>query len=144
MVLKQVQNSHGILILIVMKDSKVMTQEIWKMLILCLKTSKEFYHHIKFRKIVMNRRWSIKSTVIKKFAIFTGKQLCWSPLFNKNEGLQAYDFIKKRLQHRCFLDNTAKILRTAFWIAILKNICEQLLLRVFPFMLVWTFSYMSK
>ena len=59
-----------------------------------------------------------KKTLLENFAIFTGKHLC--------------NFIKKRLQHSCFLDNTAKLLRTA----ILKNICEPLLLRVFPFMLV--------
>ena len=34
------------------------------------------------------------------------------------------NFIKKRLQHRCFLVNIAKFLRTP----ILKNICERLLL----------------
>ena len=52
--------------------------------------------------------------------------------FNKNVGLQACYFIKKRLQHRCFLDNAANFFTTA----ILKNICERLLLRVFLFMLV--------
>ena len=37
--------------------------------------------------------------------------------------LETCDFIKKRLQHRCFHVNIEKILRTL----ILKNICEQLL-----------------
>ena len=94
------------------------------------KTSKESYHHIKFRKSIMNKRCSIKKTLLKNFAMFTGKHLCWNLCFNKNAGLQTCNFIKKRLQHRCFLDNTAKFLRTA----ILRNICERLLLRVFPFM----------
>ena len=33
-------------------------------------------------------------------------------LFHKVAGLRAYSFIKKRLQHRCFLVNAAKFLRT--------------------------------
>ena len=45
--------------------------------------------------------------------------------FNKVAGLQAYNFIKKRLQHRCFPVNITKFLR----IPILKNICQRLLLR---------------
>ena len=74
----------------------------------------------------------MKKSVLKDFVIFTGKQLCWSLFFNKNVVLQACNFIKKKLQHRCFLENTAKFLRAA----ILKNICERLLLRFFFFMLV--------
>ena len=45
-------------------------------------------------------------------------------LSNKDAGLQACNFIKKRLQQRCFPVNIAKFLRTP----ILKNICERLLL----------------
>ena len=45
-------------------------------------------------------------------------------LSNNNAGLQACNFIKKRLQQRCFPVNIAKFLRTP----ILKNICERLLL----------------
>ena len=47
-------------------------------------------------------------------------------LFNKVASLQACNFIKKRLQHRCFLVNFAKILRAP----ILKNICERLHLSI--------------
>ena len=35
-------------------------------------------------------------------------------LLKKVASLQAYNFIKKRLQHRCFPVNIAKFLRTAF------------------------------
>ena len=42
------------------------------------------------------------------------------------------NFVPKDLQHMCFLDSIAKFLRTG----VLKNICERLVLRVFPFMLV--------
>ena len=45
-------------------------------------------------------------------------------LFNKVEGLQACNFVKKRLQGRCFPVNIVKFLK----IPILKNICEQFLL----------------
>ena len=36
--------------------------------------------------------------------------------FNKVVGLKAYNFIKKRLQHSYFPVNTAKFLRTGFFI----------------------------
>ena len=87
------------------------------MSILYPKTYKEFDHHIKFRKSIMNRRCSIK-------------RLCWSLFFNKNAALQVCNFIKKRLEHGCFFDNITKFLRTA----LLENICEPLVLRAFPFM----------
>ena len=54
---------------------------------------------------------SANTVVLKNFANFTGKHLCWS--------LQQ----KKRLQHRCF---PVKFLRAP----ILKNICEWLLLNL--------------
>ena len=46
--------------------------------------------------------------------------------FNKVAGCQAWNFIKKRRQHGCFLVNIAKFLRTP----ILKIICERLLLNI--------------
>ena len=45
----------------------------------------------------------------------TEKYLCWS-LSNKVADLKVGNFIKKRLQHRCFLVNIAKFLKTAFFI----------------------------
>ena len=45
-------------------------------------------------------------------------------LFNNFVGIQACNFIKKRLKHRCVPVNIAKFSRTP----ILKNILEQLLL----------------
>ena len=41
-----------------------------------------------------------KIGVLKNFAVFTGKHLRWSLFLIK---LQRRDFIKNRLQHRCFL-----------------------------------------
>ena len=49
----------------------------------------------------------------------------------------SWTFIKKRLQHRCFLVDMEKFLRTTFW----KNICERLLLKV-PFMWKRKFSFL--
>ena len=78
-----------------------------------------------------SEKYNEQEVLYENSAILAGR-LCWILFFNKNTGLQACNFTKKRLQHRLSLDNTAKFLRTA----ILKNICERLLLRVFPFMLV--------
>ena len=55
----------------------------------------------------------LKKGILKSFANFTGKHLCWS-LFLKNlqaEGLQLH---KKRLQHKCFPVKFAIFLRTPF------------------------------
>ena len=67
-------------------------------------------------------RSSIKKAVLKDFAIFTKKHLRWILFLNKNAGLQSWNFIKKRLQHRCFPVNVAKFLRTS----VLKSTCERL------------------
>ena len=40
-----------------------------------------------------------KIGVLKNFAKFTGKNLCPSVFFDKNEGLQHASLLKKRLQH---------------------------------------------
>ena len=60
-----------------------------------------------------HRKCSIKKVVLKIFPVLTGKHLCRSQLFIK---------LKRWLQHKCFLVNTASFLKTP----ILKNICEQL------------------
>ena len=53
--------------------------------------------------------------VLKNFAMFTGKHLCWSLFFNKYAGLKASNIIKKRLQHNFFSVKFAKFLRTPFF-----------------------------
>ena len=53
-----------------------------------------------------------KKAVLKSFATFTGKHLCWNLFFNKNAGFQTCSFIKKRLQHICFPANIDKFLRS--------------------------------
>ena len=52
--------------------------------------------------------------VLKNFAIFTGKHLCWSlnliKLRPSGSCLRDCNFVKKRLQHRCFSVNIATFL----------------------------------
>ena len=66
----------------------------------------------------------MKKGVLKNFAIFMETSM-WKSLFNKLVALQANNFMKKRLQHRCFPVSIARSLR----IPILKNICKWLLLQ---------------
>ena len=118
----------------------IMTPSIWCLycwlltyFTLCYSVSIVSFEHViagwdKITKKYNEQEVFYKKTVLKNFAIFIGKHLCWSLFFNKNAEFQACSFfLKKRLQHKFFLDNIAKFLRTA----ILKNICERLLLRVF-------------
>ena len=80
-----------------------------------------------------HQRCSLRKAVLERFTAFTGKQLYWSLFLIK------FNFIKKRLQHRCFPVNIAKILKTP----ILKSICERLLLRNLrnKFVLPWVKDY---
>ena len=73
-----------------------------------------------------------KKLFIKIFATLTGKHLCWS-LFNKVAGLQACNFIKKRLQHRRFPLVKVKFLKTPM----MKNLCKRLLPKIYPVLPFW-------
>ena len=86
-------------------------------------------NHRDFLDLFINCHWrcSLKKSVLKNFANFTGKHLLES-LFDNVAGLKACNFIKKRLQHWYFPIKFPKFLRTS----ILKNICERLLLLVSP------------
>ena len=95
-----------------------------------LKTSKEFYHHIKVQ-------WTEsvpQEAVLKTFAIFTGKHLCWNLFLIKMQAFRGPALLK-RDSNTGFFGNIEKCLRTP----ILKNNCERLPLRVsvelFP---LWT------
>ena len=54
---------------------------------------------------------------VYKFAMFTGKNLCWGLFLIK---IQVSEFIKKLLQYRCFPVNIAKFLSTAYFIDLLR------------------------
>ena len=68
-----------------------------------------------------HRRCSVRKDVLRNFAKFTGKHLCQGLFMS---GPKACNFIKKRLWHRCFPVNFAKVLRTLF----LQNTSRRLLL----------------
>ena len=63
---------------------------------------------------------------MKKLRKFQRKTSVLESLFNKVACLRVCSFIKKRLQHRCIPVKLAKFLKTS----ILKNICEQLPLKI--------------
>ena len=67
-----------------------------------------------------------KKAVLTNFTIFTRKHWRWSLFLIKSQAFrpQTWNFIKKRIQHRCFSVNTAKFLGTP----ILRNIYELMLL----------------
>ena len=65
-----------------------------------------------------------KESYSKKFCNIHRNTPVSESLFNKVVGLQACNFIKRRLQHKCFSVNIGKFLRPP----IVKNTCERLLL----------------
>ena len=80
-------------------------------------------------------RCSIKKAILKHFAIFTGKHLCWDLFFNKVASHQACNSIKKRLQHSYFLADIRKCIRPIltniyifvrlhFWKVFCKNVFQ--------------------
>ena len=99
------------------------------------KVAKKLFNNFTFLKKYRNshrrcrsshQRYSVRKGVLKNFAYFTGKQLCWS-LFLWSCRPPACKFFIKRLQHKCFPVKFAKLLRTPT----LKNICKRLLPEVF-------------
>ena len=96
------------------------------------------------KRLVTVQRWPPevfykKKIILRNLTRFTGKQMCCSLLFNKVSGLRLKTLLKKRLQHRCFLANFAKFLRTHF----LRNTSGQLLL-TFLFYRVSVNGYLYK
>ena len=82
-----------------------------------------------------------KRNAFKSLAIFTGKHLRWRFFL--------INFIKKRLQHRCFPVNIAKGLSTAFYIEHViaslyfsEFLCDHRILWILPVQ-NWYFSYFS-
>ena len=60
------------------------------------------------------RGYSIKKVGLKNLVIFIGKHLCWSLFLTKFAGLQAGNFITKRLQHRCVPVNIVKTFKNIY------------------------------
>ena len=86
-----------------MEEIKAMAQAI-----LYPKASKRFYHHIKFRRGIVNRtvRCSAKKPYLKNFL---RKHLCWSLFLIKCK------FIKKTLQYMCFLDSNSENFKNSYF-----------------------------
>ena len=70
-----------------------------------------------------------KKGVLKKFHNIHRKTPVLESLFSKVAGLKACNFIKKRLQHRCFPVNIAKFLRAAIFIEHLRCLPLKILLK---------------
>ena len=61
-----------------------------------------------------HQRCSVRKSVLRNFARFTGKRLCQVLFYNKVPGSEPATLLKKRLWYRCFPVNFAKFLRTPF------------------------------
>ena len=86
--------------------------------------STEFFRKCDYKLITQKqpREVSYKKGLLKHFAKFTRKYLCWNLFFNKLANLRP--LFNKRLQHRCFLVNFMKFLRIPF----LQNTSQPLIL----------------
>ena len=78
-----------------------------------------FYLHHLFPKCCTISRSSCpevfcKKGLLRNFAKFTEKHLCQSLFYNKRAGMRSTTLIKRRLWHRSFPVNFAKLLRTHF------------------------------
>ena len=78
---------------------------------LCQKQLFVFYSLLRTRSRSSRSQMFLKIDVLKNFAIFTGKRLCYEFLFNELAGLQSSGVIKKKPQHRCLPVNIAEFLR---------------------------------
>ena len=79
-----------------------------------------------FYEILCKKSFTVYPYIKKSFKISQYSQE-YTCSFNKVADRQACNFIKKRLRHRCFLVNIAKILSNRA--SILKNVCERQLLK---------------
>ena len=60
------------------------------------------------------KRGSIKKGIMRNFAKFTRKRLCQSLYFDKVRCYRSATSFKSRVQHKCFLVNLVKFVRTHF------------------------------
>ena len=73
--------------------------------------------------MVIPYKETVTGGVLKKGVLKNFKTPTLESLFDKVVGLQACNFIKKKIQHKSFSVKLAKFLRTP----IFKSICERLL-----------------
>ena len=72
------------------------------------------FNFVNMRFVMSHRRCSVKKSVLRNFAKFTGKHLCQRLFFNKVAGPRPVTLLKKSLWHRFFPVNFAKFLKTPF------------------------------
>ena len=101
-----------------------------------------YFSNIFFRWLFKNirnnhRGCSVKKGVLRNFTKFTGKQLCQSLFFNKVAGLRPVTLLEKRLWHKCFPVNFAKLLRAT----VLQNISGRLFLEHLTLVAQYIFQY---
>ena len=63
---------------------------------------------------------SFKIDVLKNFAIFTGKHLCWSSFLIKLQACKPANLLKRDPNTGAFFKKIAKFLRTVFFIEHLR------------------------
>ena len=61
-----------------------------------------------------------KICLLKNFARFTGKHVCWNLFLIKLQASKAVTLLKRILQYRCLLVNIAKFLGRAYFIEHLR------------------------
>ena len=95
------------------------------------------FHQMKWRSCTLSFWYAFPPNLVVVFQVITwlhhvicrnGRVSFWyvlPPLLVIDAGLQAQNFIKNRLQRRCFPENITKFLRTH----IVNNICKRLLLK---------------
>ena len=84
-----------------------------------------FYYYFHFESVKFrSSRWqmSFKMGVLKIFSQYSQKILVLESLCHKVTDLWPCSFIKKRLQHKCFPLNIAKLLKVAFFIEHLRYV----------------------
>ena len=93
------------------------------------KDVQKIYYHIKFRKSTMNNGGVLQKRLLLNVQEYTCVGACF---LIKMQDYRPVTLLKRHSNTGVFLTVTANFLKTT----ILKNICERLLLRVFPFMFV--------
>ena len=82
----------------------------------------------------------VEKCVLKNFANFTRKQLCWSPVSIKLEGLQLY--LLKRDSNAGVVEwNLWNFWKHLFWRASVKSFCKKVLSKIFEMVLNTPLSF---
>ena len=89
-----------------------------------------------------HRRCSVKKGVLKNFANFKGKHLCWSLFLIKLQAFRSATLIKKRLQHRHFFVKFVKLFKNTYFEERQRATASKLLFREKPHLLIKILGFM--